>query len=197
MLKVGVTGGIGSGKTTVCKIFEKLGIPVYYADERAKLLMVENPALIQKIKALFGAKAYFKNGSLNRKYIASFAFTDKQKLAQLNAVVHPVVFEDTAHWQKQHENFPYTIKEAALLIESGSYKNLDKLILVTAPIEVRLQRVLRRDGLSEAAIRRRMESQMSEAEKAKYADFTINNDGSESLIRQVWTLHQQLLQLAK
>jgi len=180
MLKVGITGGIGSGKTTVCRIFEALDIPVYYADDRAKALMVEDEELIKKIKNIFGAKAYHEDGSLN-------------KLALLNAAVHPAVFNDGINWHNSQEACPYTLKEAALLFEAGSYKELDKVITVTAPQDIRMERLLLRDQTSREAIKARMDKQMPDAEKVERADFVIYNDGEQSLILQVMNIHQQLI----
>ena len=130
MLKIGITGGMGSGKTTVCKIFETLGIPIYYADERAKYLMTRDQQLIHKIKLIFGSEAYQEDYHLNRKFIADIAFKRPEKLKKLNEAVHPVVFEDGNLWHEKQKNVPYTIKEAALLFESGSYKTLDKIITI-------------------------------------------------------------------
>ena len=148
MKRIGITGGIGSGKTTVCKIFESLGIPVYYADDRAKVLMTENKKLVDEIKKLIGDKSYFEDGSLNRQYIASVVFKNKNKLEQLNSLVHPAVAKDGILWQQSQSVVPYTLKEAALLIESGSFQALDYLITVWAPKETRIQRVIKRDNIN-------------------------------------------------
>ena len=131
MYKVGITGGIASGKTTICKIFELLGVPVYYADDRAKQLMTASKVIKHQIITLFGTEAYFKNGRLNRKYIGSIAFNDPPILKKLNAIVHPAVIQDGHDWFEKLKDVPYALKEAALLIESGSYKTLDKTIVVT------------------------------------------------------------------
>jgi len=192
MLKVGITGGIGSGKTTVCQIFETLGIPVYYADDRAKAIMVENEQVIRQIKTLFGAEAYLPDGSLNRAHIANIAFNDQEKLSQLNAIVHPAVFADGDQWHQQQTNVPYTLKEAALLFESGSYQQMDKMITVFAPEELRIQRVVKRDATSEEQVRQRIAKQMSDEEKMKLADYVIHNDGQQALLPQVLQLHQKL-----
>jgi dephospho-CoA kinase len=192
-LKVGITGGIGSGKTTACKIFETLGIPVYYADERAKWLMVNDLALKKEILDLFGNEAYFKNGSLNRKYISAVVFQDKHKLRALNGIVHPAVFKDGDEWFGQISGVPYTLKEAALLIESGGYKSVDKLIVVSAPEDLRLERVVKRDMLKKEDVLARIRSQISEAARLEHADFVIQNDGQKSLINQVFSIHRELL----
>lgn len=192
MLKIGITGGIGSGKTTVCKIFESLGIPVYFADDRAKALMVEDQKLVRQIKKLLGNEAYSSDGSLHREFIARIVFKDPKKLKQLNALVHPAVGKDGLQWQATQLEVPYTLKEAALLIESGSYKFLDYLITVWAPRELRIKRVMKRDDTTREAIEARMSKQMSEFEKLDLADFVIINDGKHSLIKQVIRLHRRL-----
>jgi dephospho-CoA kinase len=193
MLKIGITGGIGSGKTTVCHIFEALGIPVYYADDRAKALMTTDLGLVAAIKTNFGAESYFPDGSLHRAYLSNIVFKDAEKLALLNSLVHPAVFRDGEAWHAAQKNVPYTLKEAALLVETGSYKAVDKLITVFAPQKMRLQRVLERDKATRAAVLARMSKQMPEREKMKLADFIIKNDGKHGLVRQVWEVHQELL----
>jgi dephospho-CoA kinase len=193
MLKIGITGGIGSGKTTVCHIFEALGIPVYYADDRAKALMTTDVALVQAIQTNFGVESYFPDGSLNRAYLSNIVFKDAEKLALLNSLVHPAVFRDGEAWHAAQKNVPYTLKEAALLVETGSYKAVDKLITVFAPKKLRLQRVLKRDKVTRAAVLARMNKQMPERDKVKLADFIIKNDGQHGLIQQVWAVHQALL----
>lgn len=192
MQHLGITGGIGSGKTTVCKIFETLGIPIYYADDRAKYLMSHDPDLITGIIDLFGPEAYLEPQVLNRTHIAQVAFNDKDKLAQLNALVHPAVGKDGLEWQAAQQDVPYTLKEAALLYESGSYRSLDKIIVVTAPLELRIERVMARDGSKLEDIEARISKQMPEAEKVNLADFVVYNDGEQALIPQVMSIHRQL-----
>ena len=192
MQHLGITGGIGSGKTTVCKIFETLGIPIYYADDQAKHLMSHDPDLIAGIIDLFGPEAYLEPQVLNRSHIAQVAFNNKDKLAQLNALVHPAVARDGLEWQSAQKNVPYTLKEAALLYESGSYRSLDKIIVVTAPLELRIERVMARDGAKREDIEARISKQMPEAEKVNLADFVIYNDGEQALIPQVMGIHRQL-----
>ncbi len=192
-LRVGITGGIGSGKTTVCKIFEQLGIPVYYADERAKLLMTTNKSVISKLKKLFGEDAYLPDGALNRKWIAEIVFKDAEKLAKLNAIVHPAVQKDGEDWHKRQRKAPYTLKESALLFEIGSQIFFEKTITVSAPRALRLQRTMQRDGLSEAQVEARMDKQMSDEEKVQLADYVIVNDGLRLLLPQVLDIHRQLL----
>lgn len=196
-LKIGVTGGIGSGKSTVCQIFEYMGVPIYNSDLRAKKLMVENEAVQESVKFFFGESAYLPTGELNSAHLASIVFKDKTMLEKLNSVVHPAVFADAAEWHDSQTGVPYTIREAALLIESGSYQNLDKLIVVTAPEQVRIERVVKRDGTRPEQVKARMDKQLPEAEKVALADFVINNDGQHSLVEQVVKIHRQLTELAQ
>jgi dephospho-CoA kinase len=199
MIKVGITGGIGSGKTTVCRIFETLGVPVYYADDRAKWLMENRLEVKEALCATFGNWIYDREGKLNRPGLAKTVFSNPDKLAQLNAIVHPAVFEDGFRWEMEQaeRGVPYCLKEAALLVESGSYRFLDKLIVVTAPEALRLSRVIQRDDTTEEAVRQRMDRQLPEAEKVALADFVIQNDGELLLTGQVLFVHRQLMQLAR
>lgn len=193
-MKIGITGGIGAGKTTVCKLFESLGIPVYYADERAKKLMISNKQLKKSIKELLGEEAYFANGRPNRKVMAAKVFGDETVLKRLNALVHPAVHEDFALFYNDNKlQVPYVLNEAALLVENGSYTRFDKLIVVTCPEEIRVERVVKRDGVSEDMVRQRLKNQLPESEKVKHAHFLIDNSGTKSLVRQVWSVHQSLV----
>ncbi|MBK8659813.1 MAG: dephospho-CoA kinase [Bacteroidetes bacterium] len=199
MLNVGITGGIGSGKTTVCRFFEALGVPVYNSDERAKYLMNHEHFLIDQIQKYFGTEAYIE-GTLNRKWIAEKVFGDKKLLAQLNALVHPAVYRDTERWMKEQstKNVPYTLREAALLVETGSYKSLDKLIVVTAPLVSRLSRITQRDQVNEADMLARVKNQMEEKEKVKLADFVIKNDRDLAYLeKQVQDIHASLVKLSQ
>lgn len=193
-LWIGITGGIGSGKTTVCKLFETLNIPVYYADLRAKAIMIENEALISNIKTLLGDDAYFENGELNRAYIGGIVFKDKNKLAALNALVHPAVHLDGKNWfeMQQNKGIPYALNEAALMVESGGYKRMDYLITVFAPEDLRIERVMARDQTNREAVLDRISKQLPEEKKLEVADFIIYNDGKQALIPQVYKIHQQL-----
>lgn len=194
MIRVGVTGNIGSGKSTVCKLFSVLGIPVYHADERAKWLLENDNAIVNAVKILLGNEAYNTNGKLNRPWIASKVFANPGLLQQYNDIIHPAVLRDSENWMNAQRNVPYTIKEAALFIESGSYKQLDFIICVTAPESIRLQRIVKRDQASVDSIKARMASQMPEDEKVKKAHAVIINDGKQEIIPQVWAIHHQLLQ---
>ncbi|WP_295671850.1 dephospho-CoA kinase [uncultured Mucilaginibacter sp.] len=193
MLKIGITGNIGSGKTTVSKIFEILGIPVFYADDAAKSVMVADQQLIAEIKAAFGNASYFEDGTLNRKHIAAIVFNNDEQLARLNAIVHPATFRAFDTWVKTISNVPYVLKEAALLFESASFKMCDYNIMVQAPFETRVERVMKRDGLSREEIEKREGYQLSEEKKTKLADFIIKNDDSELVIPQVLALHEKLV----
>ena len=194
MLRIGITGGIGSGKTTVCAIFSTLGIPIYNSDERAKKIMVENQSVVNKLKAQFGSTIYFEDGSINRVLLSQIVFNDKEQLTKLNEIVHPAVFEDMIKWYAENQNHKYVLQEAAIMYESGSYKMLDKTILVFADQEIRIERVMKRDNVDRVAVLARMDKQMPESEKLKLADFVIYNNG-ESLIDQVMKLHHTILEL--
>jgi dephospho-CoA kinase len=191
MLRVGITGGMGSGKTTIARIFQVLGIPVYFADDEAKNLMNHDPALKQAIMAIFGHEAYNLDG-LNREFISSVAFSEPDKLKALNAVVHPAVMAHGKAWMLS-QSAPYSLKEAALLFESGSNKQLDLIIGVWCPLELRIERVMNRDSSSREQVLARMQKQMNEEEKMKLCDFVITNDERMALIPQVLSLHGELL----
>jgi len=195
MLKVGVTGGIGSGKSTACLIFEKLGVPIYNSDNRAKELMTESDSLVLAIKEAFGEKVY-SGKELNRPVLASIVFADKKKLELLNSLVHPAVGEDYVNWLRQYKEEKYTIKEAALLFEAGIYKTLDKVILVTCTVEERVNRVMKRDKADRDSVLQRINNQWPEEEKLKLTDFVLNNDGETLLIPQVLKIHKELISLA-
>jgi dephospho-CoA kinase len=173
-----------------------LGVPVYYADERAKYILNNDADIINRVKNLLGESAYI-NDELNRTYIASKVFNNVELLKQYNSIIHPAVAEDSLLWLKEHDNAPYTLREAALLVETGSYKFLDKLIVVTAPIETRIDRVILRDKVSREEVNARIKNQMPDEEKIKLADFVVNNSGKESIIHQVFAVHNKLLALSK
>lgn len=193
MLKVGLTGGIGSGKSTVAAIFEVIGIPVYYADAAAKRLMNNNPTLKQQIIELFGDEAY-KNGQLDRTLIASRVFGDTSKLEQLNNLVHPITINDAEKWMGEQKGH-YAIKEAAIIFESGSNRSLDKVIGVFAPEAIRIQRVMERDNVTADTVKKRMSNQMNEEAKMQRCDYVIYNDETRFLIPQVIAIHRQLLDI--
>ena len=188
---IGLTGGIGSGKSTVSKIFKSLGVPVFNSDLEAKKIINTNPNVVKAIESKFGA--VYINGVLDAKKMAVIVFKDKNLLQQLNEIVHPKVKEAFEDWIKQHENEKFLIKEAAILIEVGAYKDLDKIILVTAPKDVKIKRVVARDGVQAKDVIIRMDAQLSDKEKLKLVDFVINNDEKEPLIPQVLHIYTQLL----
>lgn len=188
-LKVGITGGIGSGKTLICKVFELLGVPLYNADERAKWLVANNTTIKSLLIKNFGEQS-FMDGKLNRSYISSIVFEDQQKLELLNSIIHPEVEKDFEEWVAQHSQHPYVLKEAALLYESGSYKKLDTIISVYAPVELRIKRLLVRDPhRTKNDIENIMHKQMDEEEKRSRADYVIYNDEKAMVIPQVLQLH--------
>jgi dephospho-CoA kinase len=195
MLRIGITGGIGSGKSTVSRIFEVLGVPVYYADGAAKRLMNEDEDLKKKILHHFGANAY-QQGVLNRDYISSIVFTNREKLDLLNSLVHPATIRDAKNWML-NQKAPYAIKEAALIFESGSQAGLDYVIGVSAPTPLRISRTMKRDGIDRVEVLARMNRQIQETIKMRLCDFVIYNDEQQLLIPQVLELHHKILGLSK
>lgn len=193
MQRIGITGGIGSGKSTIARIFSTLGIPVFYADDAAKSVMTEDGEVIAAVKKNFGDEAYLENGQLNRSYLAGKVFTDEAQLKILNSIVHPATFRAMDRWTAGQKNVPYVLKEAALLFETGSYKQDTRTILVTAPKALRIARIMRRDGISEEQVLARMSRQMPDEEKEKLADFILVNDERSLLIPQVLELHARFL----
>lgn len=197
MLKIGITGGIGSGKTTVCRVFELLGIPIFYADTVAKLIMNTDPVLKEEILKTFGQKSYSMDGELNRSYISSIVFKNESELDKLNALVHPAVFRAFDKWLGIHYDAPYIIKEAALLFETKSYTMCDLSVLVVSPEVLRVKRVIARDAISQDEIALRMKRQLSDEQKMKLADHILFNDESRLLIPQILELDQQFLNIGK
>lgn len=195
MLRIGITGGIGTGKSFVCNLFQYLGIPVYDADLRAKQLVNESESVQQKIREAFGPESFTQTGEYNRKFIGTKIFQHPEMKQMLEQIIHPAVREDTLRWFERNEkkHLPYVLKEAALLFESGSYADLDKIIVVDAPMELRIERIKQRDGLTENEIISRMNSQWPQEVKLRRADYVINNDGKSSLIPKVWAIHHVLL----
>jgi dephospho-CoA kinase len=194
MLRIGLTGGIGSGKTTVAKIFEALGIPVFYADDATKLLMNTNEELKNAIIKNFG-EATYKNGELDRKYLASIVFNDKEKLELLNSITHPATIKNAAEWMSKQTS-PYIIKEAALLFESGAAERLDYVIGVYAPQHIRIKRVMERDNLTTEEVMKRISRQLDEEMKMKLCNFVITNNEQALVIPQVLELDKKFRELA-
>jgi len=190
MVKIGLTGGIGSGKSTVAKIFSVLGIPVYYADDAARRVMNEDPEVKKNMLRHFGKESYTAAGLLNRPYIASLVFGNPEKLELLNTISHPATIADSEQWMKRQAT-PYAIKEAALLFESGSAGNLDYIIGVYSPSALRIQRIMHRDNITREEVLQRMKRQIDERMKMKLCDFVVMNDEQQLLIPQVLALHEK------
>lgn len=193
-LRIGITGGIGAGKSLVCKIFALLGAPTYDADSRARSLMSNDLVLKDQIKKKFGNQSYLPDGTLNRQYLGKEVFNDPQKLAELNGLVHPRVALDSEKWMDENVGASYVVKEAALLFESGAYKSLDKIIVVTAPEALRLQRVISRDKTrTTEEVIKIFRNQQPEEDKVSRADFVITNDETQLIIPQVLKLHERFI----
>ncbi|SEI79022.1 dephospho-CoA kinase [Dyadobacter koreensis] len=194
-MKIGVTGGIGSGKSIVCKVFACLNIPVYDADTRAKWLTNHDPEIRRAIQELLGPDSYTESGVYNRSYVSSLVFKNPDLLKKLNEIIHPAVGKDTDDWMGKHSDAPYVIKEAAIMNKAGANNNLDFVIVVKAPVDLRLKRIKVRDETrSEDEIRAIIERQVSDEERDSIADFTIDNDENAALIPQVLKLHQLFLE---
>lgn len=196
MLKIGITGGIGSGKSTVAKIFELLGIPVYYADAAAKDIMNRDPELKAQVQQHFGADMYDGSGQLDRKRLGSIVFNDQEKLELLNSLVHPATIRDSEQWALQQKS-PYVLKEAALLFESAAFHYLDKVIGVSAPQSLRILRVMQRDKVTRNDVLARMHKQIDDTIKMRLCDYVIYNDEQQMVIPQVLRVHEQLLAIAQ
>lgn len=188
---VGLTGGIGSGKTTIASMFRELGVPVYLADPEARKLMASSPVIKEKIVAAFGEAAY-ANGMPDNKFLAAIVFKKKEKLQQLNAIIHPEVQKHFSEWCKQ-QKAPYVLKEAAILFESGSYKDCDTIITVTAPEALRIQRVMERDNATEAMVRARIKNQWADEKKIALSDFVIENTDLTKAAEAVENIHHILI----
>ena len=193
MLKIGITGGIGSGKTTVCSVFETLGIPVYYADQQAKQLMNTDPELKASIENYFGSDIYHK-GTLHRHKLAELIFSNRDALEKVNGWVHPAVARDFENWCQQQSS-PYVLEEAAIIFESNLAHRFEKVILVIAPEDLRIGRVCVRDSVAPETVRNRMANQWTEQKKMALSDYIIDNDRQRFLIPQVMKIHQQILRL--
>ena len=194
-LRIGITGGMGDGKSTVCKIFSQIGISIYDADSRAKWLMNNNLELKEAIRKSFGWDSYTRKDDLNRDYLAKVVFNNEEKLKNLNSIVHPAVMKDFELWTQEHKDEPYSLKEAALLFESDSYKNLHKVIVINSPIETRIERVVKRDHVKREDVLKRIENQSTDRERMEKADWIIYNDGINSLIEQAMKIHNQILEI--
>jgi len=196
MLKIGITGGIGSGKSTICKIFELLGSPVFYADEEAKKLTKIHPEIKVEISKAFGSEIYDAEGILNSKLLASIVFNDPEKLEKLNSIIHPEVKKQFDKWTEEQGDKKYVLREAAIMFESGAHKYNDLNVIVTAPEMMRIERVMKRDNIEEGVVRARMKNQWAEEEKIKLSDFVISNNEEQLVIPQVIDLHEKFISLA-
>ncbi|MDO9184729.1 MAG: dephospho-CoA kinase [Bacteroidia bacterium] len=192
MIKVGITGGIGSGKTTVCKVFELLGVPVYYADIEAKQILDSNLEVKKNIINTFGNSVLNDEEKIDKKKLASLVFNNKENLEKLNSIVHPAVREHFENWLQQHSTQKYILKEAAILFESGSYKLVDKVIAVVAPLELKISRTMQRDKVTQAEVELRISNQLNDDEKIKRSQFVIHNDEQQLLIPQILNIHDQI-----
>ncbi len=192
MLKVGITGGIGSGKSTVCKVFSVLGIPVFNADVEARRLQNEDPQVIADLIGIFGLDIYSEEGLLNRKKLASIVFNDRELLEKLNCIIHPAVHRVFEEWSAGNSNFPYVIYEAAILFETGSYHNFDFTVLVVADVQERIERVSKRDHSRPEDVLQRINHQLADKDKIRLADFVIENNDNQLIIAQILKLDQLL-----
>lgn len=193
MLKIGVTGGIGSGKSTVCTIFRNLGVPVFDSDQTSRDLVNENPTIKSTLRKTFGPDMFFQDGSLDRKRLARLVFNNPPELEKLNAIIHPVVFRKFEEFCEKNKKSKYLIKEAAILFETSTHKNLDKIINVYAPKELRIERVLKRENTSREQIEKIMRFQYSDEVKNKLSDYIIVNENIDELLPQVMEIHEFLL----
>jgi dephospho-CoA kinase len=191
MLKIGITGGIGSGKSTICNVFEQLNIPVYYADIEAKKLLTDTEVK-SKIISLTGTEILNPYNEIDKKLFAKMLFNSSNLVKQVNSIIHPLVAKNFIQWAELHSNQTAIIEEAALLFESNSYKTLDKTILVVSPLEVRIDRVMRRDNITRNEVLARIQNQMSDDEKIKLADFIIYNDDKQMILPQISDICRQL-----
>lgn len=192
MKTIGLTGGIGSGKSTVARIFEVTGIPVYYSDDRAKA-MYYLPEVKQKVIELLGAEAYQSPTEINKKYISSKIFSNTELLQKINGIIHPAVAKDFEAWRNKHKDAPFVLKEAAILFETGIYKDLDANILVISPEALRAKRIAKRDNLNEEEVMKRFKAQMQDEQKIPLANYIISNDEEHSLIEQVLEVKGKIL----
>jgi len=197
MLKVGITGGIGSGKTTVAGIFKSLGIPTFHSDDEAKKCYSTHPEVQHEIVELLGSEAYDESGRPNFGFIAERVFADEPLLKKVNALIHPLVTQQFEYWCKTQQHALYVLKEAAILVETGASKVLDALVVVEAPEELRIERVMRRSYQRRESVEARIRSQVAIHDALELADFRIVNDGKHALIPQVLSIHAQLIERSK
>lgn len=195
-LKIGITGGIGSGKSTVCNVFRVLGIPIFEADLVAKQLLNSNPEIKEELIRLYGKEIYTENNGVDRKKLANIIFNDDIQLAKINALVHPAVRNEFQHWAELQQS-PYVIHEAAILFESGFYKMMDFTILVSAPEQQRIDRVIKREGITEELVKSRMKKQWTDAEKRQLASIELVNDNKNTILPQIIKIDKRLKEYGK
>ena len=193
MLRIGITGGIGSGKTTVCRLFELLGVPVFYADTEAKTILEADLDVKTAVINKFGSSVVDTAGSIDKKKLGALVFNNKDMLEQLNSIVHPAVARHFENWCMQHKSENYILQEAAILFESGANKQVDKIITVVAPMELKIKRVMQRDSVTPDQVEQRIKNQLSDDEKVLRSQFVIHNDEQLLVIPQVIAIHQELL----
>lgn len=196
MLKVAVTGNIGSGKTLISRFFETLKVPVFYADREAKKLY-DDPAVLKKLAKLFGQDILNNKKELNKNKLSELIFSNKENLERINAFIHPKVYDKFNTWLKHQKNHPYCIQEAAIIFETGSYKHFNKTILVYAPENLLIERVMKRDSITRKQVLQRLEAQMPQKQKAVLADYIITNDNSCLLLPQLFKIHNELIKLSR
>jgi dephospho-CoA kinase len=197
MIKTGITGGIGSGKSVVCEIFRRLGVPIFNSDREARQLLEKDPAVLEAVKKNFGAGIYSSSGAPDRKRLATLVFSDEKKLHILNDILHPAVQNNFERWLSENQNVPYILKEAAIIFETGTDRHLDAVIAVSAPEELRIKRVAERDGVSPEEVKKRMAHQWSDEQRTRRAAYVIYNDEKQPVIPQVLHIHELLTQKAK
>ena len=193
-MKVAVTGGIGSGKSLVCSILEKIGVPVFYADDVSKMLINNSPEIKRSLTALFGTDIYLENGTIHRKKLANIIFNDNIALQKVNSIIHPEVRKAFDVWAEQQTSAPYVVQEAAILFESGLISHFDKIILVTAPLELKIERVMKRDSITRELVLERMKNQLPDKVKIEHSDFRIENDGRKMILSQILKIHEKLIE---
>jgi len=191
MIKLGLTGGIGSGKSTVAKVFQELGTPVYYADDEAKKFLIDTK-VVEQLVALFGKSIIDVDGLINKAALAAIVFTDEKELAKLNALIHPLLEQDFSAWAKRHSSEKYIVKEAAILFEAGFDKSVDKILSVSAPLEQRIERVMRRDNVNRQQVLDRISKQWSDEQREAKSDFIIHNADGDMILSQILKIHEQL-----
>ena len=196
MLAVGLTGGIGTGKSICASVFRAIGIPIYESDVEAKRLMISDQELKSELIQAFGEQTYLDSGQLNRSHLAQIVFSDESQLERINQLVHPAVRKDFLSWCQSHQQESYIIQESALVYEIGLHHYFDKVIVVDAPTEMRIQRVMNRDQVDRKAVLARISKQLPQSEKVSKADYVIVNDGNQSTIRQVIAIHHELIELS-